>query len=203
MRITERIVSKSIRERFLSVWTISITLFLFTTVVSFFLIPQGLLRKVLPSSILLGGLTDPLETFMKIFLFNLFIGGFLYSTICNFFRVGRIPLGYFAVWLSITIVGLIEGTNSFLYPYANIYASLVGFLRTGLWEYTAYVLMTISTANIFLYRQTSWTNWETTKVRGFSEIELGRKEKAVCFLGIVVLAIAALTETLAIFGFLE
>lgn len=201
--IQQKIMSKKLWERLLSVWGISITLFLLVTAVSYVFLPQGILRGRIPSSGLLGQFVNPLEAFTKIFLFNLFMGGSVYAIICNFFEVDEVPLGYFAIWFSISIFGIIEGTNSFVYPYENIYASLRGFLRTGLWEFTAYILMTTATTNLVLYKQTSWTSWKICKIKNPSEIRIERYEKLAYFIGVVILAIAALTETLAIFGYVS
>jgi len=156
------------------------------------------LRGLLPTLPLLGPDVNIVSTFLKILIINTVIGGIIFCS-CNFIKLKDLPLGYVAVWCQIFIYGLVKGTNSFEYPYPSLQASFIGFLRTGLWEFTAYILTVCSTANIALYRQDSWFSSNLTKVRDLKDVKLCRNEIIAYFTGILILVASALTESLAIF----
>ncbi len=180
-------------------WILSFSILFLAWTISYLILPQGALRGKLPGTALLGENTDLLSTFLKIFLFNFLIGGIVFS-LCNVFRVGDIPLGYLAIWLDILVFGFLKGTNSFIYPYETMLASFVGFLRTGIWEFSAYVLMTCSTVNFAIYRQESWLSGKVARIKQWSNVKLNKAEKSTYLIGVIVLLLSAFLEALAIFG---
>jgi len=168
-------------------------------VASYLVLPQGILRGKLPSTALFGEDVNVISTFLKIFIFNFTIGGIIFS-MCNLFRVGDVPLGYVPIWGDILIFGLLKGTNSFIYPYETMLASIIGFFRTGLWEFTAYTLMTCSTIDFAIYKQESWTSNKITRIKQWADVKLNRIEKSTYVVGVIILLVSAFLESLAIFN---
>jgi hypothetical protein len=192
-------VDSNLFKRFAWMWTLSFSMFFVAWVAGYLILPQGALRGKLPGTGLLGEDIDVISTFLKILLFNFLIGGIVFS-LCNLFRVGDVPLGYVAIWLDILVFGLLKGTNSFIYPYETMTASFIGFLRTGLWEFSAYILMTCSTVNFAIYRQESWSSGRVTRIKQWNNVELSKAEKGTYLIGVIVLLLSAFLEALAIFG---
>lgn len=197
--LKRRLASESLLERTLWMWVLSFSLFFLAWAVSYLLLPQGILRGRLPGTALFGEDVDVFSTFLKIFFFNFLMGGIAFS-LCNLVKVGKIPLGIVPIWLEMILFGLLKGTDSFIYPYASMLASFIGFLRTGLWESTALILMTCSTSNIVMYQQESWKSGRLTKIRQRKDLKLTRSEKGTYLIGVMIILISALTESLAIFG---
>ena len=195
----KHLTDEDLSKRFVWMWVLSFSVFFLAWVVSYLVLPQGILRGKLPGTWLFGEDVDLLFTFLEIFLFNFLIGGIV-LTLCNLFKVGNVPLGYVAIWGQILIFGIFKGTNSFIYPYETMLASLIGFLRTGLWEFTAYILMTCSTINVAIYQQESWVSSKLTKIKQWTDVKLTKVEKSTYFLGTTILLLSAFLEALAIFA---
>jgi len=130
------LIDRDVFRRFMWMWILSFSIFFLAWVASYLVLPQGVLRGRLPGTWLFGEDVDVVSTFLKILIFNFLVGGIVFS-LCNLFRVGNVPLGYVAIWLQIFVFGVLKGTNSFIYPYETMLSSFIGFLRTGLWEFTA------------------------------------------------------------------
>jgi hypothetical protein len=79
-----------ISEIFNAFLLIVYNVFIFFYVASYLTLPQGVLRGKLPGTTLLGEDIDIVSTFLKIFLFNLIVGGIVFS-LCNLFGVGNVP----------------------------------------------------------------------------------------------------------------
>jgi hypothetical protein len=197
--ITEYLTDRSLLKRFMWMCILSFSVFFLTWIVSYLVLPQGILRGKLLGTWLFGEDIDWLSTFVKIFLFNFLIGGIVFS-LCNLFRVGNIPLGYVAVWLEMLVFAVLKGTNSFVYPYETMLSSFIGFLRTGLWESSAYILMTCSTFNFAIYRQESWLSGNVTRIKQWQAVKLSKAEKGTYAMGVAILAFSAYLESLAIFN---
>jgi hypothetical protein len=193
------LIDRNVFKRFMWMWVLSFSIFFLAWVASYQVLPQGVLRGKLPGTWLFGEDVDVVSTFLKILLFNFLIGGIVFS-LCNLFRVGKVPLGYVAVWLQIFVFGVLKGTNSFIYPYETMLASFIGFLRTGLWEFTAYILMTCSTVNFAIYRQESWISSKVTKIGQWNDVKLSKVEKSTYSVGAIILLLSAFLEALAIFN---
>jgi len=195
----EHLTGSNLLRRFTFMWVLSFSIFFLAWVTSYLALPQGVLRGKLPSTWLFGEDVDVLSTFLKVFITNFVVGGIVFS-LGNLFRVGNVPLGYVAIWGQILIFGVFKGTNSFIYPYETMFASFIGFLRTGLWEFTAYMLMTCSTIDLAIYRQESWVSSKVTKIKQWSDLKLSKAEKTIYALGVLVLLLSAYLEALAIFN---
>jgi len=132
------------------------TVFLCAWILSYFFLPEGVLRgrnaaQVLAGNDLAGG-SVWLE-WLRILAINLGVV-FLLVVAPNVLRTeGDYPLGYYTVALLAIIFGVTLGTNSFtlslggkLLPTAAIFGS------SGLYEISAYVLAATATASIAKYR---------------------------------------------------
>jgi hypothetical protein len=116
----------------------------------------------------------------------------------GFARIGLYPWDIYCFWALTILFGLIEGTNSFEYLYPDIISQIRGFLSTGFWELTAYLLVAA-----VAYRLTLWYS-DGKKIiasRKFKEIKLAKAEKVIFVLGLVVLIGAAFTESYRIIHF--
>lgn len=197
--ITEYLTDRSLLKRFMWMCILSFSVFFLTWIVSYLVLPQGILKGKLLSTWLFGEDVDVLSTLLKIFLFNFLIGGIVFS-LCNLFRVGNVPLGCVVVWLEFLVFGVLKGTNSFVYPYETMLSSFLGFLRTGLWESSAYILITCSTFNFAIYRQESWLSGKVTRIKQWQDVKLSKTEKGTYVIGVAILAFSAFLESLAIFN---
>lgn len=57
------------------------------------------------------------------------------------FRFGPVNVGTAYLTVQLVVIGRIAGLNTFAYPMPSVVDGLVQFLRVGLWEVTAYVIV--------------------------------------------------------------
>ncbi len=125
------------------------------------------------------GLPEPAESSVaamtiSIALNNL-VRGIGVTGLASLFSVGRFPLGYLVPWLSFALYGFLLGTNSFALPNPDgtIAPTIaVAWTRSGLRELSAYVLVAAALSNMHLWRQLSWLNTRTERVRSWADIRL-------------------------------
>jgi hypothetical protein len=129
---------------FLGAWTIS-----------YFLLPEGVLRgksaaQALAGNDLAGG--SVWWEWLRILAINL--GAMGLFIVINLFRTGgNIPLGYVAVIVNALMFGVIIGTNSFTLSQGGKIPPSFGILgSSGLYEIAAYALAAAATASISKYR---------------------------------------------------
>ena len=129
---------------FLSAWTLS-----------YFFIPEGVLRGRLVGQVLaengLAGGSVWLE-WLRIFAINLGVM-LLLAVAPNVFRTeGGYPFGYSLVTLLAVVCGITLGTNSFTFSLGGkIPPTVAIFGSSGLYEITAYVLAAAATTSISKY----------------------------------------------------
>lgn len=130
-----------------------------------------------------------------IFAWNLLWAG-LFAGAANLLRVRRWPLGYVAVLGLWVFFGLTLGTNSFTEPRAVRPAPSLPLLlqSSGLYEMTAYLLITAATGRQARWEQAGW--WDG-RVKKLSPPPLTRGERALIILGILLIAGAAVREAIA------
>jgi hypothetical protein len=92
------------------------------------------------------------------------------------------------------IIGWTAGTNGFLEPFATVGAANAAFLRIGLWETTAYVLICGVTLNKSLLVADTFPARKWTKTTGWKEISFTRSEILISIATILSLLGAAYTE---------
>jgi hypothetical protein len=169
--------------------------------IAYFLLPEGALSgATLASRLPIGNQGSLGSIFLKIFLYNLLIAGGASAAI-NLIRVGNLPLGYIYVWGNWALYGLFLGTNSFEIPHTITPGpSLITLLNSsGFYEIGAYTLIAASTINLYQYRQVSWTEWRTERVRAWKDIHFKRWEIAAILLAVMILVGANLQEAVNIF----
>jgi hypothetical protein len=141
--------------RFVALLGVVMAVFLSAWTLSYFFIPEGVLRGRLVGQALAGndlaGGSVWLE-WLRIFAINL--GVMLLVIIApNVFRTeGDYPLGYITVTLTAMVLGVILGTDSFtLSMGGKIPPTAAIFGMSGLYEIIAYVLAAAATASISKY----------------------------------------------------
>ena len=142
--------------RFGALLGVVMAVFLGAWILSFFFIPEGVLRgrlvgQVLAGSDLAGG-SVWLE-WLRIFAINLGIM-LLLIVAPNVFRTeGGYPFGYSTVILLAIVCGITLGTNSFTFSMGGKTPPTIAiFGSSGLYEITAYVLAAAATTSISKYR---------------------------------------------------
>lgn len=202
MSIHEWLIHKNVLRRGAIALTTGLVLNLLAWTLGYYLLPEGALSgATLASRLPIGNQGSVGSIFLKIFLYNFLIAGGASAAI-NIFRVGDLPLSYIYVWGMWILYGLFLGTNSFEIPRTIPPApSLVMLLSSsGFYEIGAYTLIAASTINLFQYRQVSWTNWKTDRVRDWEDIHLNRREIFTILLAVLILVGANLQEAVSIFG---
>lgn len=180
----------------------SVAAFLFTAawVVSYALLPEGILRGRTVASGLAG--ETAAATFFaewgRIFVVNLVMG----SLILAANRVPRIngyPLGYLIPLLWSVLYGVTVGTNSFALPLAQPLApSLAILARSGPYEILAYILAAVATAGWPTYAIQRLFVTNPTPVVPRPPLSLPHPERLGLLVAIVALALANAGEAYAI-----
>jgi hypothetical protein len=142
--------------RFGALLGVSMAVFLSAWTLSYFFIPEGVLRGRLVGQALAGndlaGGSVWLE-WLRIFAINL--GVMLLLVVApNVFRTaGDYPLGYISVTLMAVVNGITLGTNSFTFLLGGkVPPTLAIFGSSGLYEIAAYVLAAAAATSISKYR---------------------------------------------------
>lgn len=111
-----------------------------------------------------------------------------------FIRFGNITPGLLILAYEAVVIGWTAGTNTFMEPFPSVAAANSAFLRIGLWETTAYVLLcsvtlpkSLNVADTFPAKQ-----WSLT--RKLNEIRFSRSEISIAMLGVFSLVGAAFIE---------
>ncbi len=158
----------SVWVRFLALYGLGLGFFILGWVVSYYALPEGILKGRTGAALLAGEGASPtvLAEFLRIAGLNLAIL-FLFVLLPNrMVRVGDYPLGYFPplVWSLLYAVTL--GTNSFTIPMPERLAPSLSVLgRSGLYEIAAYCLAAVSTHEIAVSRSPSIFSFHTEPVR--------------------------------------
>jgi hypothetical protein len=176
--------------RFGSLLAFTSVVFLGAWFVSFYLLPEGILRgksaaQALAGNDLAGG-SLWLE-WLRIFALNL--GAMVIIVAVNLFRTGgNLPLGYVTVVMHAMIFSIFIGTNSFtLSQGGKLPPSLEIFASSGIYEMAAYVLAATSTASISKYRLVG--KWGE-KINAVNNPSVVRQRNVGLALSIAILAVA-------------
>lgn len=191
--------SDNVLIRLTILWLLCVLLFISAWIVSYHLLPEGILRGRLLASELPVETSQVTTTFLRIFAINLFVGCGL-VILSNLFRVGEVPLGYLVVIGHSILYGILLGTNSFSIPApVRFVPSLTTVLsRSGAFEITAYILIAAATFGFVIWGQQSWLNWHTERVGSWRKWRLSRAEAAVIIGALLLLAVANYREALQI-----
>jgi len=191
------LTNESVWVRIISLWLLSFLLLFIWWLASYYFLPYGVLRGVLPSAELPIG-NDFLSVFLPIFLFNLVIGGGLTVAI-NLLSVKSIPLGYFYPLINISLYGIFLGTDSFGISHGSrFFPSITVVYGPGFYELTGFIFIAAATARLTLFNQTGWLSGSLERVKNRNVLKLTRSESYAIIFGVLLLVIAATKETLSI-----
>jgi len=142
--------------RFLALFGLGVVLFTLTWTLSYFFLPEGVLRGRTGSAMLAGdeAADSFLAEWLKIVALNLMAGSLI--VVANrIYRYRGYPLGYIIPLAWLTLYAVCLGTNSFSIPLAERMAPSLAVLgRSGLYEMAAFALLAVSTYSINLYEVT-------------------------------------------------
>lgn len=199
----EKLSSDNLKERIF--WSVILFMIFFfgLTVISYFILPEGLLKNKHPMQNWETN-SNTIVLTLQIFFYNLLsvlaiVLGSLIGT-KDEGEVNYFSYGYLAFFTLICMNAVVLGTWSFSVESETI--SLPGRIlrtfdlahRAGLWEMTGQLLIACSTAHIATIL-TCGKNTETKKIR---DIRLSRSEKTVFVTGIILMLIGAMVESIAI-----
>lgn len=193
------LLSERLSKRLFSLWVVGIGLNMAAWTVGFYLLPEGALQGIFPGGELISSDGDLGQTILTILLYNVLIAGGLVLT-ANLFRVGWLPLGYVPALAHWMLFGLFLGTNSFdMAKEATLVPSLTHLVgRIGFVEISAYTFIAAASINLFLYRQRSWLDTTTEKVRAWHQLRLSRCEMIAIGVGVILIVLGAYRESLSI-----
>ena len=185
--------------RLASLWLLLMAIFIVVWYVSFYLLPEGLLRSTNTSRLLPEYAGSVWAEFLTIFAINL--AGCLVIAAFNTLRSIRTPAGYVIV-ASVWIQGAITwGTNSLAIEAGRLGPSLSVLLnRGGIFELTAYVAVAVATREFVIWHQQSGPRWREEFERRYSprDWHLSRSEWLVLLAGLFLLGAANFREAFMI-----
>lgn len=185
--------------RFASLWVVLLTMFMVVWVISYNLLPEGLLRSTNTSRLLPEYAGSVGAEFLMIFAIN--VAGCVVIAAFNTLRSIRTPAGYVVV-AGVWIQGALTwGTNSLAIEAGRLAPSLAVLLgRGGIYELTAYVAVAVATRELVIWHQQSGPRWREEFERLYSprDWRLSRREWLVLVAGILLLAVANYREALMI-----
>ena len=199
----EKLSSNSIKQRVLFSMLLFLALFLGVVVISYFFLPEGLLKSKNP----LQNWETSNNTFtltLQIFFYNML--SVLVIVLGSLFGQKKeseatyLSIGYLALFTQFCISGIVLGTWSFSMAGEAI-PLLERIVRTfdlthraGLWEMLGQLLITCAVAHI----ATILTNGKKTVTRKIRDIHLSTAEKIVLMTGLGLMLVGAIIESIAI-----
>lgn len=185
--------------RFVSLWIVVATVFTIAWVVSYVLLPQGLLRGGNPVASADYAGSVPTE-FMMLFGWNVAVS--LLAIGANTFRSLNTPLGYVFEVVQAPRYGAIWGTGSLAVGTGERIVPSLSVLieRSGPLEITAMVAIVVATRGVMIWHQETGPRWTESFDRVLSprDWSLTRREWVVLVGGYLLLAIACYREAVAI-----
>jgi hypothetical protein len=198
-RLGDFINHENVFVRLASLWLTLMSIFIVVWYVSFYLLPEGLLRSTNTSRLLPEYAGSVWAEFLMIFAINL--TGCLVIAAFNTLRSIRTPAGYVIV-ASVWIQGAITwGTNSLAIEAGRLAPSLSVLLsRGGIFELTAYVAVAVATRELVIWHQQSGPRWREEFERLYSprDWHLSRSDWLVLAAGVLLLGAANFREAFMI-----
>jgi len=179
-----------------------------TFLFGYYLLPEGVLRTSPPTAA--GRMAASADSFWSELLLTLAFNVGIVLTVAvvmNLNRVRGFPAGYvYPAFLGV-VSGLISGTNSFVSSDLADYTVREGLalsLSIGNLEMLGYICVIAATTGIAVYEYRSWWRWsgewKSVKTRSFRDISLSRAEWAIAGIGVALVLIAAVRETMMAYG---
>lgn len=196
----KNLTSENVYTRIVTTFILFVTIFLTITVISYFLLPEGVLRNKHPSNSW-DTSNNILVSTLQIFLWNqlsvvVMLFGNLFSSRKkseqNYF-----PVGYLAFLTQIVINAVTLGTWSFsvITEAVPLLDRLVGtfdiFHRAGLWEMIGQLFILCATVKISVIM----TDGNKTSVRGWKEVSLSKQEAFIILGGLIFMLTGAFIES--------
>ena len=182
--------------RFLALLGLGAVLFTLSWTLSYFFLPEGVLRGRTGSAILAGdeAAGSFLAEWLRIVAMNLFSGSLI--VLANrIYRFRGFPLGYIIPLVMLTMYAVCLGTNSFSIPLPERMAPSLAVLgRSGLYEMAAFMLVAVATYSINLYEVTRLIPADYVPVTPKPRFSLTLEQWVGLGLAIVVLLAATARE---------
>jgi len=186
---------KKVIIRFLSLYSIGLVLFFISWTISYYLLPEGMLRGVgiLPKLAGNAAASRIEYEFIRIFLINLF--GCTIIIIGNYIlRVSFFSFGYLVPLAWMIMYGVVLGTNSFSISLEEAMApTLAIFRRSGLYEMMAGALFAVATNTISINSSESFFS-SSKPVPKDKRVPMNKEQWVAVGIAVLTLAVAALRE---------
>lgn len=201
--IHDKLGSPTLKVRILWAVIVLMTLFFTCTAFSYYFLPEGLLKGKNPLQNWETSKNVAVST-LQIFGFNLIsvlviIGAGMFGQKKTYHK-NYLSIGYVAFFSLACLNGIVLGTWSFSVESVSV-PLLARFLRTfdlvhraGLWEMLGQLLITCATAHISIIL----TNGKNTVTKNIRSIRLPKPEQMVVALGLALMIIGAVVESVAI-----
>jgi hypothetical protein len=111
-----------------------------------------------------------------------------------FVRFGNFTPGLLILAYEAVVIGWTAGTNGFMEPFPSVAAANAAFLRIGLWETTAYVLLCAVSLPKSLNEAATFPAKQWSRTRKLQDIRFSPSELAIAALGVCSLLGAAFVE---------
>lgn len=201
--LKEKLSSHNLKERMIYSLFIFFVLFISITILSYYILPQGILKGKIPSSNVEVSNNLVIST-LRIFAVNLISVIFIFiGSLFNQKRNGEknyYSIAYNVFFMLISINAITLGTWSFSVETQapSLIDRLLGMFniikRAGLWEIIGQLFITCSISHIGLLL----TNDKETITRSIKSIKLSKSEIVCIILGFIFMLIGALVESIAI-----
>jgi|GEM_PF-593139 len=198
-RIGRYVNHDDVLVRFVSLWLVVAGAFAAAWVLSYYLLPRGLLRGGNPaaSADYAGSVS---REFLTLFGWNVAVS--LIAVAANTLRSVNTPLGYVVQVVQAPRYGAIWGTGSLAIGAGERIPPSLAVLveRSGPMEITAFVAIVVATRGVMLWHQESGPRWqeEFERVRSPGDWSLTRREWGFLLSGYLLLAVACYREAVAI-----
>jgi hypothetical protein len=205
-KITDGVIDDDVYKRIGWMYVSFFVLFVPATVLSFYLLPEGVLRGKHPIISALEFSSNLWTSTLQIFGYNLIptflvIGANLLAQQSRLSEEKYVPIGYTAFWGLTVLFAVVLGTWSFEVitaapPLLRRFARLFDvFHHAGLLEFSAYLLAAVTSFKFTLWYS---NRKEIIASRAWRAIELTRPEKILLILAFVLLLCAAFVESYGI-----
>jgi uncharacterized membrane protein SpoIIM required for sporulation len=205
-KIVDGVTDKDVYQRIVWLYVSFFALFVPVTILSFYLLPEGILRGKHPIISALEFSPNLWISTAQIFGYNLIptfliIGANLLAQQSRLSEEKYVPIGYTAFWGLTVLFAVVLGTWSFdvvtaAPPLLRRFVRLFDvFHHAGLFEFSTYLLAAAASFKLTLWYS---NGKEIVASRSRRDIELTRPEKVFFILAFVLLLCAALVESYGI-----
>ena len=185
--------SDKLTRRIVSGLTLGLACMYLTWAIGYFLLPEGVLRGKTGA----GFVSDLLPERASVFLLALIWNGviaFVVVPLVSLLAIRRLSLAYLLALGNFVLYGIFLGTNSFSNPRPEaLPPNLAVFMATGPWEIGAYMLVAVTFANRYRFRQEHWLFGKMTRVTRQNE-KMSIAEWLTLVVAVIVIIVTAWIE---------